>query len=98
MQQLTHTLQIPKVYPGRTLRFERVCLACTRARPTEGPHVEDELHLLLECPSYQATRLKYIELLPFASGTMEAMMTCPNQKALAYCVYDLYEKHVAVHN
>ena len=75
----TWDFQVNRSYGGVRRREERVCRLCVQAR--RGEPVEDEMHVLMECPTHQSLRDSYADL-PFAEG-MQAVMNHPDQKRLA---------------
>jgi hypothetical protein len=58
-----------------------ICVACQRSG--RGSHIEDEKHVLMECPEYAAIRAAFAHSLPFSGGDMLEVMNCDNQRALA---------------
>ena len=75
----------------RRERSERVCRLCAAAGL--APAIEDEHHVLMECPSHQSLRVKYNDL-PFQSG-MLAVMCHADPKRLAEFVCKLKDAHDA---
>ena len=74
-----------------------MCVLCVKSG--RGHPVEDEKHVLVDCPDFQDLRDEYTDKLPFASRDMHTIMSCNNQKDLAAFVSslrDLFEqKHDA---
>jgi hypothetical protein len=78
--------------PARPARTQRVCTRCG------GHHLEDELHVALECPSYAAVRHRYPSLfppipaaVPDTAALMRTLLAHPDQVALANYLHELYE-------
>ena len=69
---------------GATLpRHLRVCCKCV-----EGA-VEDERHVLLECPAYASVRARFSDLYDGSDGDMAQVMCHPNQRRVALLVHCL---------
>ena len=76
-----------------------ICASCVRAGL--GRFVEDERHVLMECPAYDGIRADFASVLPFGHGRMVDVLASDNQRALAECVERIYvcqqELHDDVH-
>lgn len=88
--------------PG-TLRCERVCMFCARRAELglscPASIIEDEQHVLLECPAFQSLRAEFADRLPFAPGaSMLDVMACPDQRTLALFLERLHALFTATHN
>ena len=79
----------------RLLPEERVCLPCVRAG--RGHPIEDEKHVLLECPEHQALRDEFADRLPFETGCMREVMGVENQADLGSFISRLHDSHVLQH-
>ena len=84
-------LQYNRSFGHARTRQERLCRLCYAAGL--GAHIEDEKHVLLECPSFTSLRAQFSDL-PFDDG-MLAVMTHDNQKCLATFVCKLKDAHTA---
>jgi hypothetical protein len=89
------SLAANRSYEGQLLPSERVCLPCVAAQ--RGTPVEDELHVLMECPEHQALREEFTDRLPFDAGMLE-VMTCPNQADLGEFLCRLHDSFVLQHD
>jgi hypothetical protein len=88
--------------PG-TLRCERVCMFCARRAeqglPCPASIIEDEQHVMLECPAFQSLRDEFADRLPFApEASMLDVMTCTDQRTLAVFVERLHALFTTTHN
>ena len=77
-------------------RTVRVCLACVSAG--RGRPVEDEKHLLLECPEFDELRSSFSHVLPFETRDMLSVMSTEHQKDLAVFITQLRDRFEQVHN
>ena len=71
-----------RVSTGRwdgTARADRLCCKCAHHA------VEDEQHVLFECPYYDSIRLRYATLYEAADGSVQQLMTHANQRRVATC-------------
>lgn len=82
--------------PWGRARSERLCMLCHRAwlaaedRSNMAPaQVDDEFHLMFECPSTQQPRLAFADRLPLASRDMRMVLQSANVAAVAEFVSEL---------
>jgi hypothetical protein len=85
-------------YSGaKTNRKDRACPHCKRV--LKRVEMEDELHVLLECPLYADIRTNYRLKLPFPAGMptdddMRAVLNFGDQRSVVLYVHALYLKRV----
>jgi hypothetical protein len=79
------------VNAGRTARppIPRAARLCAHPPCTRARKVEDERHVLIDCPCYDHIRASFPSL-PFHDRDMRTLMTCPDQTALADLLYRIY--------
>jgi hypothetical protein len=76
----------------RRPRAQRLCTKCNRRC------VEDELHVLMECPYYHAIRVQYPDLFPSRTrrtetgARMQSVLNHNDQVRLAACIYQIWIK------
>ena len=78
-----------RVSTGRwdgTARADRLCCKCAHHA------VEDEQHVLFECPYYDSIRLRYATLYEAADGSVQQLMTHANQRRVA-CLIHAIDEH-----
>ena len=92
----TWDLAANRSYGRSRSRAERVCLACVSAG--RGHPVEDEKHVLLECPEFEDLRAAFAHVLPLSSGDMLSVLNTNHQKDLADYVTQLRDRFELVHN
>jgi hypothetical protein len=88
-------LAVHRSCAGQRRRCERVCIICAQAG--RGSHIEDEQHLVIECPTYNSLRAQFADRLPFDRG-MREVMACMDQKAVASFVYTLHQAFERAHD
>ena len=81
----TWDLQVNRSYNGKRSREERVCRLCVSAGL--GYPVEDEKHVLIECPAHQQLRMKFADL-DFTQCMLD-FMTKSDQGMLAQYINQL---------
>ena len=88
-------LAINRSSGGARLRADRVCDMCLAGG--RGLHIEDEQHVLIECPEFDSLRTAFADRLPFEEG-MLAVMQCASAKDLAHFVSELRLQYVEMHD
>ncbi|GIM11860.1 hypothetical protein Vretimale_15312, partial [Volvox reticuliferus] len=69
--------------PNGRVRALRYCPMC------ESGVVDDEYHVLMECPAYESIRLELLQAGDVLRGNMIAIMSLDNQRILAEALYEI---------
>ena len=83
-----HNLRMATGRWDNTPRHERLCRKCTQQS------VEDEMHVVFECPWYQSVRAKFASLFVAAQGSLRRLMCHPDQDRVAWLVHRLECRHM----
>lgn len=79
-----------RVCTGRwdgTPREDRLCTKCDLRQ------IEDERHVVLECPCYASIRDEYASLFLTSDNSMVTLFNHPNQSKVASLVFALEQRH-----